>query len=178
MMIPQFKNVGPLPVLTPFSIESIGSILDATGFDLSIAASATWGTANMVLYVPFNITTPDTVKKMFVMNGTTPSGVTHVGIYTEDFTRMVMASATQAGGTAIQTFDIADTFLGVGTYYMALASTSSTFPVFRVSFSHPAIRIAGIYQQLTAVPLPAIGTPAIMAQGFVPVFGLVFGDTI
>ena len=178
MIIPQFKTVSPPVILNPFSIECLGAILDNCGSDLSVAFSATWGTANMVLYIPFTITTPDTVKQMFVMNGTSPSGVTHVGIYTEDFTRMVMASATQAGGTAIQTFDITDTFLAVGTYYMALGSTSSTFPVFRVNVSHPAIRIAGIYQQLTAVPLPAIGTPAIMAQAFIPVFGLVFGDTI
>jgi hypothetical protein len=109
------------------------------------------------------------------MNGAAANGTTHVGIYTEDGTRIVTKSATQAGTNTLQVFDLDETILAPATYYMALGNTSTLASFFRVAPGTVVSKALGCAQQASAVPLPAIATMAAFAQNYIPLFGVVFG---
>src|SRR3972149_4026032 len=110
-------------VISPWSACSIANCIGTMG----VPASAVWPTANKALYVPFRIGKPVLVKKLFLINGATVSGNVDVGIYDAAGTRLISAGSTaQAGASALQQFDIADTLLGWGLFYMALAVRNVT----------------------------------------------------
>lgn len=176
-----FPIIGSAPqgrIITPFHMESIGTILAANDFNMTSAGSAVWPSANLAMYVPFIVTEPAIALQMFTMNGATANGTIYVGIYTEDGTRLVTATATQTGTTQPQTFDIADTLLSTGTYYMALASTSGTGTFYRANPGANLTKCFCMLQQASAAPLPTLATFAAFAQNYVPVFGIAFRSTV
>ncbi len=173
--IPTFE---PLVTINPWSEESIGdAITSAGGSAISQAASTAWPTANLALYVPFQVRKPIVVVKMFCYNGAAVAGNVDVGIYSEYGTRIVsIGSTAQAGLSAIQEFDIADTLLGTGIFYMAIAldDATATATIRRGTMAANAIpAITGMAQeQLASVTLPATATFASIAGNYIPVFGL------
>ena len=137
-------------------------------------ASAAWPAANRAIYLAFELDVPMLVTQMYSLNGATANGTLDVGIYAADGTRLVSnGSVTQTGPNAIQAFNIADTYLDRGAFWMALALSSGTGTIFRLNHGVAGDwLIWGGLQQDTALPLPATATFAVNTTQYLPLFGL------
>ena len=150
----------------PYSWESMGPfIAHVQGTVLPSIASAVWPTANKAMYMPFWLAQPIIVVKLFCLNGAAVSGNVDMGIYDAAGTKIVSTGSTaQAGISVIQEFDIADTVVGPGLFYLAIALDNTTGTIYRGFFlSLPVASLAGMAHQLTAFPLPATATFAAVA---------------
>src|SRR3972149_4117985 len=84
-------------------------------------ASAVW-VANVIVYIPVVIPASFRIEQLVARNGVAVSGNIDMGIYDEKGTRIVSAGSTaQAGASADQTFNVTDTLIGPGQYYLALS---------------------------------------------------------
>ena len=116
-----------LGVIHPWSLESLGAGLMTDMKSITSAASATYVAANRAHYIPFVVSEPITVVQLFAYNGATASGNIDMGIYDAKGTKLVsIGSTAQAGTNALQTFDITDTVLGSGRFYLAVAMDNAT----------------------------------------------------
>jgi hypothetical protein len=160
----------PLPVRLTNRISIATSSPEALGDNFPLGAafavSNAWPTSNLAIYIPVEIYEPVTIVKMSVNNGSAVSGNIDVGIYDAGGKRLVSKGSTaQAGTSAIQTFDITDTLLLPGLYYMAVAldNTTGTLAGWN-SMTSPEQKMVGLYEQGTAFPLPATATFATFTQ--------------
>ena len=134
--------------------------------------STAWGTASLGLYIPVFLGVAARVFKMSTMNGATLGGNTDIGIYNERGTRLVSSAPTaQAGISTIQTFDITDTLLAPGIYYLALANTTTTATYLCSPSAAIRLRACGCLEQtgLSSGTLPATATFATWTRAFCPV---------
>lgn len=166
-----------LVTIQPHSMESVGRQMRTAGGAagaLSSAASTVYPTTNLALFVPFSIEVPITVAKMFSYNGATASGNIDVGIYDEKGTKIVSSGSTaQAGTSVIQEFDVTDTILGAGLFYLAVAMDNTTGTLFaNVLTTAYTWSVLGMAQMATAFALPATATLVTCAQGYLPIIGL------
>ena len=142
------------------------------GGSLVGTASATYPAASTAIFVPFSLPAPLTAAQLFTYNGATASGNIDVGLYAADGTRLVSSGSTaQAGTNTLQAFDITDTELGPGNYYLAIALDNTTGTLFRTVPAARYLAGVGCFQQASAFALPATATFATMAQVYLPVFG-------
>lgn len=174
------KYTGPQMVLphsvalSSYSRDSLGPI--ARAHVLGAPSSATWPAANRTIYVPFWIHQPMIAYRMWCLNGgTVGTNTVTAAIYTADSSHLpasnvVEASATSAGANALQFFDITDTMLGNGLWYMALALDGTTATVFRASFGVTALATQCIFTQESNTPSTA--TPVAAANTQLPLFGV------
>jgi hypothetical protein len=137
-------------------------------------ASAAHPNANRAFFIPFRIARPLTVAKLWSFNGATVSGNIDVGIYDAAGARLVSSGSTaQAGTTAIQEFDVADTALDApAQYYLGVALNNATGTLRRYTPAVPLGAAIGCAQQDTAFPLPSPATFAVHATAYVPIVGL------
>jgi hypothetical protein len=164
---PIIQNVNPL-ILSPAIPQSVGNALAGIGLATGNQVLA----ANKALYVPVSVQSPITIVKMFVINGTAVSGNIDVGIYDQGGVRLVsIGSTAQSGTSAVQEFDITDTTLNPGLYYLAVALDNGTGAVHSWAPSIPVCRAIGIFEQATAFPLPATATFATSTVNKVPFIG-------
>jgi hypothetical protein len=166
-----FPNVVEAHIAPP--AISVGSPLCAVGDLLALAgiAATTGGSlvASTAFLYPFLLPQDRTITKITTVNGTTVSGNVDVGIYDEQFARVVSAGSTAQGATGIQVFDVADTFMKAGTYYLAIVADNITGLYNRATGLVAAVlRTAGVVQMATAFPLPSTITPAAMTSAIVP----------
>jgi hypothetical protein len=127
-----------------------------------------WPSANLALYVPVRVGRRVTVYQMSWEVGA-QNGNCDVGIYTEDGTRLVSAGSTAVGAAGLQVFNITDTVLGPGMYYLAsVLSTVTTATILSGAPPIPHCRLSGCRQQATALPLPATATFANYGVAYVP----------
>jgi hypothetical protein len=157
---PVTQNVESI-VTSAGGTDSLGPMLNAMGIALAAAA---YPETNRAMFVPVSVQAPLTVVKLFTLNGATASGNVDVGIYDAGGVRLVSSGSTaQAGTSVIQEFNITDTLLLPGLYYLAIAAdnTTGTFEVW--SANAAILRSLGILMQLTAFPLPATATFALYA---------------
>ena len=156
--------------------ESLG--IEVANCGLNFSSTLAWPTTNGAIFVPFVLYSPMMVVKMFVSVGTA-SGNVDVGIYDTGQNRLVsMGSTAMAGSSAIQIFDIADTQLNDGVYYMAVAVDNGTGTL---SAQNPAIAITssmGILSQSSAFPLPNPAVFAAASAAYVPLVGLTARATV
>lgn len=111
--------------------------------------------------------------KLFAVNGTAVSGNVDIGIYDESGTRLVSSgSVAQTGTSVIQIFDITDTLLGVGLFFLAMAVDNTTAQFFRRTANAAHLRTLRVYQTASAFVLPTTVTFAAPASGYYPLFGL------
>jgi hypothetical protein len=140
------------------------------------AASATYPTANMATYIPLLVTEDITVVKLWVLNGSAVSGNIDMGIYDSSFVRKIsIGSTAQAGISVMQEFNISDTLLEAGQYYIALAMDNTTGAVFRYTDAVAAGQITqswGVASQGSAFPLPATATLADISNANIPLCGI------
>lgn len=152
---PIIRNIDPI-VFSPITPESLGASLNAMGLSMGPVG---WPTANKAFYIPISVGGIVTIRKMFIVNGATLSGNVDVGIYDRGGVRLVsIGSTAQAGISVVQEFDITDTILKPGLYYLACAIDNATATIEHVG---PALNVAmglGIAEQTSAFPLPATAT--------------------
>lgn len=179
-----FPNVvyPPLPVLTPFHPDSLGSFLPnyATG-TLGNATSSTWPTANAAHFYPFFLTQTAIAYQLLFYVGATSSGNIDVGIYDSQFNRIVSSGSTAMSATTntVQELNIADTTLGAGEYFLAAGCDNATGTCFRVGLADelvlPAVPLY-IQTGLTGPTLPSTASPVISTSTnpFISAIGVQF----
>lgn len=175
-----WQSLLPAPVtIHPWSIDACGAPLLGAASVLASGGSTVWPVANLAIFVPFALATPLTIAQLFTANGATVSGNIDVGVYTLDGTRIVSAGSTAHAGTnTLQTYNIADTLLPAGDYYLAIAMNNTTGTLSAHALAAIHLNRLGIAQMATAFPLPATATLAQMASAYLPLFGLTTRTTI
>lgn len=143
-------------------------------------SSGAWPLTNRIIYVPFVLTQGVTVYRLFWLNGATVgTNNLQAGVYDGAFSRIIAGTSTlSAGANVCQFDDITDTYLGPGSYYMALWCNGTTATTFRLS-SLSSTQY-GVYYETNAGGLPATGTPADTAAAtgaVLPVAGLALRAT-
>ena len=118
---------------------------------------------------------PLVIVKLFILNGATVNAANNIdlGIYSEDGTRLVSSGSTaQGSANTLQEFDITDTLIGPGKFYLAQAcdTTAATFWQFPLNAVWHA-KAVGIKEQATAFALPASATFATFARSWIPAIG-------
>lgn len=152
---PVIANIDPV-VISCATPQSIGEALSSIGQSLTAAA---WPASNRAYYVPVSIFSTLTVVKMFVINGGTASGNIDVGIYDAGGARLVsIGSTAQSGTSVIQEFNITDTTLSPGLYYLACAMDNTTGTVEVWNPSAGIMRAFGVCEQSSAFALPSTAT--------------------
>ncbi len=131
-----------------------------------------WPAASRALYVPVQVQQTLTAYKMACWNGGTVTGGTNtsVGIYDVNGVQLVEARAAAAGASQPQFFDIADTVLKPGNYFLGLSHDSGTTQFGRLALTAPGLQVCGMQQQ-AAYPLPSPATFANPAAGYAPWIG-------
>ncbi len=135
-------------------------------------ASTVWTTTNMGVYTPFSLNRRSTVKKLYHLNGgTIGTDNIDVGIYDADSDglpsiRRVSSGATAlSGATAWQEFDVTDTELAPGLYYLAAVMDGTTDTSISLGTDVLILesRRFSFYQQaIGSGTLPATAAPAIV----------------
>jgi hypothetical protein len=155
------------PSIYTQSAESLGLFFGAgTGV-------AAWVAINVALFVPVKLERPALVKRLFCANGNVVSGNIDMGIYTVDGARIVSIGSTpQAGTTALQFFNITDTLLMPGQYFMAVALDNTTGTLRRFNISIIRQQHMGVLKAANAFALPSSVTFATTADNYIPNIGM------
>lgn len=167
-----------IAILPRTVIASFGALAGPAGVSMSWGfgppVSAAWPSANRALYIPFRVTRRYLARQIFFLKGAAVSGNVDMGIYAADFTRLVSAGATAMAATAsiIQAFDVSDTWLDPGQFFLALAMDNTTGTYWRGMPSNVTANLHGMRFQNTAFPLPAVMTPASGGGGLVPIMAV------
>lgn len=173
--MPTFPVVGRFnyPMMGTHSLDSVGGL--ARFMNLAVQASVAWPSSNLAIYTPVVVHRPVTIAKMAVNNGSAVSGNIDVAIYSATWNRLVSAGSTaQSGTSAIQIFDITDTTLNPGLYYLGVALDNTTGTLAGWSFTGGSLELRSfnVYQEASAFALPSAFTGAAMAQTFVPLVSM------
>lgn len=172
---PQTQECNPIAISTG-SPESIGVELSAY-LTTSVLTTA-WPTANLALYVPFVVHRPWTVLKMLIENGATVGGNVDVGVYDGQQNRILSSGSTaHAGASGVQTFDVTDTLLVPGAYFMAVTFDNNTSTIRGWATAVTLNSGCGVLQQASAFALPSPAVFAACASAFVP-FVTLLGRTL
>lgn len=161
-------NIPPGPTICTNSIEA--------GFSsyVSNAGTGAWPANDRAFFVPFTISEPITIQRMFIWN-VTASGNIDLGIYSLDGTRLGSTGSTALVGNNTTQGVALSLSLPAGTYYMA-ASCSTTGYTAAIQSSALILfvqgRGGGAVQMDTAFPLPATATFAALSSLYIPMFGL------
>ena len=141
-------------------------------------ASMTWPVANTAFYIPIWLQWPYQVERVFWLNGSSVTSVNmDFGIYNADGTRLYSTGSTVAvGANATQYVTPSPDFiLSPGRYYFALADSSVTANrggVGTTSGTTARMRLGGILQEASALPLPDPMTPVAVANVCLPLCGV------
>jgi hypothetical protein len=175
--------VGDFPaanVLTPTHITSwsrwmSGPIARLTGAALGNPASMDWIGANTAIYIPFRVPWPYPVKRAFWVNGATVTGNSDIGIYSRKGARLWSSGSTaQSGASALQYVTASGLILSPDTeYVLGFVNDGTTTRAFGATGVTANLgRFVGLYQQATALPLPASATYAAWASIGYPLVGI------
>lgn len=174
---PSGFTLGSKTVIHTFGPESlIGQYIVAGG--VQTAGGGTNPASNRAWYVPVIVEAGAYAQKMGIQI-TAQAGNVDVGIYNEGRQRLVSAGTTAAGAAGLQVFDITDTWLDPGLYYLAYScSTGTTLAIQRLAVVTAITRVCGVAQQDTAFPLPATATFAAASSSFTPWIAVQLGATL
>jgi hypothetical protein len=161
------------PIISTMTDLSVGR--NIARFVATAAAVTAWGTINQARYVPFWIPEPITVVKLLACNGSTTAGNTDIGLYDSAGNEIVgIAAAAQSGSSGVwQAFDIADTPILPGLYFIGLLNTTTT-GTYIAWADKEAGRAAGVYSQAVGagtLPSPT-ATFAALDAAVIPVVGM------
>ncbi len=169
------SQVPPWPLVSPWTLESLGAALSTAA--LGLPTSGVWPAANVTIYVPVVLFMRVNAVRLWVQNGGSVSGNFDLGIYDEEGTRIVSTGSTAMAGTSVvQTVDITDIGLGPGLFYIAMSCDNGTAAFGRGAVNAQYLRICGVFQE-AVFTLPANATFATMAQAYLPNFGFSTRDT-
>ncbi len=172
----------PTNIPTPLFVHTWtrwGPLLEACkGAGSATLASLTWPVANTAFYLPVWIPWPYSVERVFWVNGSSVTSTNmDFGIYTADGTRIYSTGSTAASGASATQYVTpgTDILLTPGRYYFALSDSSTTANrggSGTTAFSVARVRLAGLLQEASALPLPATMTPAAVANSCFPLCGV------
>ncbi len=147
---------------------------DVVGMGGAANASTAWPTANLAIYVPFEIAHEFLIQVLYWVNGgTVGTDSVDVAVYTEAGVRVINGGGTlSAGASIVQQVDVADTLIQPGRYWMGMACSGTTATFLASAPAAAILRAAGVTQQATAYTLPDPMVPAAMASAYFPMFGL------
>lgn len=168
----------PTPIaMGPSAAIAIGTELASRA---SVApTSSAFPAANRAILYPFYLSEDITVTQLWAYNGATASGNIDVGIYDSAFARQISSGSTaQSGTNVLQVFDVTDTPLTAGQYYMAVAMDNATGTLFRQAQQAEFMRSIGCFQMASAFALPSTITPAAVTSNYVPHVGWTRKTTI
>lgn len=165
----------PLPLTHTWSLETLGVGQNTmSNTNLSAQASAVYPAASRILYLPFGLATPIVVVKLWCYNGATVAGDVNMGIYDAAGTRLVSIGTTaQASINVLQSFDITDTEIGPGDFYLAIIASSASATFFRIAPAQVGFcQAMGMLQEAgSGSTLPASATFASVTSAFIPQIG-------
>lgn len=167
--------------LTPLFIHTWGwlmgmSLVHGTVSGLTPPGSSAWVTANQAMFLPLTLPFPYVVRRLFWHIGSTGGGNTDIGLYSVGGTAIFTA-----GSTAQTVFNGpqyvapgSPLVLSPGRYFLAMAHsvTSANHVYGHGGLTAPLARLAGLYQQPSALPLPTTATLAQSAGGILPLMGI------
>lgn len=159
--------------LSPFSLgQPCGESLVGTA-----GTTAAWPVANRALFMPVTVTTPITVTQLSIYNGEV-AGEVDAGLYSYkpevgavSLVRLVHnGKVAMAGKNVAQVFNIADTAITPGIYFLGFVCSTATTATFRrIASGVGFTQAAGIVQSaLGSAELPETITPAKPEAGYVP----------
>lgn len=137
---------------------------NGTGFQP--VASNAWSTANAAMYIPLFLPWPYFVTKMGWFNSNIGPINVDIGIYTASGIRIFSSGSTAQSGSSgqLQTVSV-NRKLGPGLYFGAFAASSTTSTrLYLQNAGASTLRLAGCYQQGSALPLPATATFAVVSS--------------
>lgn len=155
---------------TPAYVDTLGPYgvgVQLGAMAATAPASATEIGANGALFVPIVIPTACTAVKLWHMNGSSVTGNIDMGIYNEDGTKVVTNGAVaQSGTTTIQAFDIADTALAAGRYYLGVGVSSASATHFGATISSASLmRALGVVQDSAGYSSGLVATATFAGPG-------------
>jgi hypothetical protein len=143
------------------------------------AGQAAWPSANLAIYVPLRIPSRIVVRKLWVAVGNTATGNIDMALYDASGVAVVEATAAAHTSQMEQVFDVTDTTVGPGLYYIGVASDSGTDNFNRYTPAAPVAAAWGVLTQTSAYPLPSTATFALdQTLAYVPVAGLLIEATV
>lgn len=156
-----------------FTIGTYGYYSVTGGLTFAITSGA-FPTANKVLYIPLRIPKPMIIQQLYTSNGATASGNVDIGVYSADGTKLVSSgSVAQSGINQKQLFNVTDTLIGRGVFYMGLTLSNTTGTFFRNAGSLALLQALGL---LTETPggfgLPANATFGAYIDAYYPICGI------
>lgn len=137
--------------------------------------SNNWPSSNFGVYIPFSIPFNYPVKRIFWANGATTSGTRDVGIYSADSgTKLYSTGSTAASGTNVLQYVTVspDLILTPGRYYFGFSNSATTGQFWGFSPGLQLLRIIGLLQQTSVLPLPTTMTPISVTSLAYPIVGI------
>jgi len=138
-------------------------------YDYGAPTASAFAGANYVRFDPIFVPAPATIRRAWWANGPTTTGGASVSVAlyasTSDGVPGVKivecAATTQGTASQVQFVDIADTWIGPGSYWIALAVSSVTNTTFlRTGSSSAAIDAVASQMQQTGITVGALPSPA------------------
>lgn len=153
-----------LPSASHFGTLDVGcQLAEAIGYTGIFTSNGNIPDANVCLYIPFEILSIVTAYKLGWQNGNAVAGNCDVGIYDENLNKLVSTGSTpQVGSLSSQYFDIVDTVLVPGTYFIGFVANSTGNYAGYSGLPAPLFQACGGQYQLSTFPLP---NPAVFAGG-------------
>ena len=149
---------------------------------LNTIGTLTWPAANTAFFVPMWIPFAYPVRRVFWANQTVTTQNMDFGIYTADGSRIYSTGSTAASGANAPQYvtPSTDFILAPGRYYFALSDSSTTANEGGQGSSAPALarlRLAGVLEETSALPLPATMTPVAATNSRFPLCGVTLTTT-
>ena len=151
------------------------------GATLPAVTETVWPSANLGIFVPFQLIAPYPVTKLWWLNGSVAAGNVDCGIYVVNLTdglatATLVASAgstAQAGTLAVQVVTLGTSILlPPGNYELGLACSLATARMANVPMGIQVMRMCGCSQQASSVPMPGTQSETAIGQAYWPIFGM------
>lgn len=170
--MPDFPEILENPVPP---VITTTDVLDAAAY-IGIYAAGAWPAANRALFIPFSIDEQVTAYSLGLQTNTFSANL-DMGIYDLYGTQLVH-TGTQVGVGGYNNFNIADTILQPGYYYMAAVSDSVSGSIIRFNPSAQFLRSFGVREMATAFPLPSTATFANPTSAYAPLVAVHFASVV
>ena len=179
-----WQVIEPLVTIHPWSLESIGPHLTASGLYMSACASAAIQVASASLQVPFTLTKQVTFTTAFWYNGATVTYNIDVGAYDLGGNLLCHTGNIASTGTSVlQTNALtASTKMGPGTFWLSISASNTSQTLFALAAA--AANMLGAYgcSYITSNNPLATGKTFVTISGTswtrIPIFGLSTRSTI
>ena len=145
---------------------------------ITTIVSTTWPSANLAKYIPMFLPFYYNVRRVFWVNGSSVTTTNRdFGIYTASGTRIYSTGSIAASVASVPQYvtPSTDLWLSPGNYYFALSTSTVTAnrgPEGATNTTLARERLCGFLQEVSALPLPATMTPAVVSSLTFPLCGV------